>query len=629
MASISITTIPAKAIEPISIPQPILEETKPSLPLPREQTKDIQEELKNATTLTITPNLSNDFCVPPKQTIPTLPSPESQIDTVPNIDETARYEGDKLDQEGPLTSNKSGQWETINFESSFELICAVDRHINSGDVTLHGWQLDVNKELSHTKATQHKPHRFALCAANGSGKDAYVIAPFVIFFALTKIRSLTIITSSSGVQLTAQTENYIASMAHAINNLFSERIFKITRRFIKCLKSGSEIRLFATDEEGKAEGYHPLEPNAEMLIIVNEAKSVAPEIFRALSRCTGYNFWLNVSTPGEPYGDFYDSFCNWPNNRRVNAFDCPHLSIDHINETKRKYGEQSAIYRSQILALFTAIGGMVVISQDYLNRCIERSNKNLIKWTSGKRKKIGGDFAAGRDECAFCCVDGNKQIDKEYFVEKDTTETEDKFEKFIRKHGARSIKLDGNYGDVDIFADDGGLGHAIIDRLVKKGYNITRKLNQSRAYDTKQFGNHGAENWFNLARLIEECLFILALDLTDKEGDNKIYEQLAYRHYKKQETQGKITLESKVEARANGHVSPDRADALVLALSDTNIEDIEKAIKDSDKKEAGFTVAQIQEQKWSHYRNAYLESEKKESLRGNSLESLFNLKGIH
>lgn len=561
---------------------------------------------------------------------PSLPLPE--VD--PN---EGKYDGDKVDNSGPLPSNTSGNWETLGFESPLELIYAIDSTLREAtdNKTLHAWQIEVLEELAflgkpkEARPTLHKPHRFALCAANGSGKDQYIVAPFVIWFALTKIRSLTIITSSSGVQLTAQTENYIASLARSVNTFFGEPIFKITRRFIKCLKSGSEIRLFATDEAGKAEGYHPFSDysNAEMAIIVNEAKSVSPEIFGALSRCTGYNYWLNVSTPNEPIGDFYDSFSNWPNRRRVTAFDCPHIPVDHINELRRKYGEHSAIYRSQVLALFTSIGGSVVIDQDHLNRCIEVSKKGVTKPKRFGKVKIGIDTAAGRDENAATAIYGNEILPGLYFVEKDTTITEDKLHEWLNK-------MYQTYGkeNCEIFADDGGVSHGILDHLVKRGHVIYRVLNQTRAFDHKQFANRGTEMWYNVRRMIEECVLYLPMpDLNVKDShDHKLYHQLAYRHFKKNEISGRIALMSKSDEKSEGHASPDRADALALALSSVRFDDIEKAIKDTDKKESGYTFAQLNAMKFEEYRaNILNNGVASEYVKGYSLEALLAAKGIH
>jgi len=542
-----------------------------------------------------------------------------------------RYDGDKLDLSGPLESNKSGTWETLPFESPFELMYFFTPHLQQGIMPYHTWQIEVTEELAKAKPTSEHPYRFALCAANGSGKDSYVVAPFVIWFALTRIRSLTIITSSSGVQLTAQTENYIASLARTVNTYFGEPIFKITKRFIKCLKSGSEIRMFATDEEGKAEGYHPFPdyPNAEMAIIVNEAKTVKPEIFRALSRCTGYNYWLNVSTPNEPIGDFYHSFTTWKHARRVTAFDCPHISRDHIDEVRKQFGEHSSVYRSQILALFTSIGGSVVIDQDHLNRCIEHSRKLVTKPKTFGKVKIGLDTAAGRDENAMTVIHGNIILVEYclYFREKDTTLTEESLDRGLNRIYAKYGK-----DQCEIYADDGGVGHGILDHLVKRGHTINRVLNQSRAFVFKQYANRGTEMWYNIRRIIEECLLYLPLVIegkVDSDPEMLLYNQLAYRHFKKNETSGRIALMSKSEEKAEGHKSPDRADALALALSSTHFEEIEKALADTDKREAGYTFEQLQQMKFNNYRDAIMGiGAKSEPIKGNSLEALLMAKGL-
>ena len=556
-----------------------------------------------------------------KDTSSDTPLPEAAV-----VDSSTVYEGDRLDLEGPLKSNKSGRWETIDFSSPLELIYFFNPHLNEENAkqALHLWQIETSEQLAAAKPTDQTPYRFCLCAANGSGKDAYVIAPFVIWFALTKIRSLTIITSSSGVQLTAQTENYIASLARTVNSFFGEPIFKVTRRFIKCLKSGSEIRLFATDEAGKAEGYHPFpdHPGAEMAIIVNEAKSVQPEIFGALSRCTGYNYLLYVSTPGEPVGDFHDAFLHWSHTRRVTAFDCPHIPLDHINEIKRKYGEMSAIYRSQVLALFTTVGGQVVIDQDHLNKCIDLSLKGIIQPKKFGKVKIGLDASAGRDEFGCTGVHGNVIAYKLYFIEVDTTIAEEKVARWldhiIAVHGVDQVEING---------DDGGVGHAILDHLIKRGYKINRVLNQSRAMDFKQYANRGTELWYNLRRIVEECLIYLPLKTTHDPEDRKLYDQLSLRHFKNSQVSGRLTLASKKEEKSNGISSPDRADSLTLALAFTHFDDIQKEINAVKAKARGLTAEELHESMWGDamaYFNG--QGKVKEQVRGNSLEHLMRIK---
>lgn len=481
-----------------------------------------------------------------------------------------KYAADLTDE--TPTINSSGKWEKMDFKDPAALIEFFDDNIIDGLTTLHPWQVEISEALGGARPNQQHPYKLCLCACNGSGKDAFVIAPFVVWMALTKIRSLTIITSSSGVQLTAQTEGYIRSLAQKINEYFGELYFKINQRFIKCLKSGSEIRLFATDEEGKAEGYHPLEPGAEMAIIVNEAKSVKKEIFGALKRCTGFNYWLNVSTPGEPYGDFHYSFTKWPNSRHISTFDCPHLSSEERESDKQELGEHSALYRSKHLALFTSLGGQVIIPLELLNSIIERTASDLIpKLHQDWPLRIGIDLAAGGDETVITVVKGNCITNRIAFIQKDTMLAAD----IIEHHLKETIGVSLDYGQ--IYADDGGVGRGIIDNLIRKGWgNIHRIHNQSPATNKKEFGNAGAERWFRTKRILEEFLF--RLDNTDE----KFNKQISNRYYKQQGNQGRILLESKKEAKAEGRPSPDRADSFLLALTGLTIDDYLKTSKTKD-----------------------------------------------
>jgi hypothetical protein len=116
----------------------------------------------------------------------------------------------------------------------------------------------------------------------------------------------------------------------------------------------------------------------------------------------------------------------------------------------------------------------------------------------------------------------------------------------------------------NINVDDGGIGRGVIDQLHQKGWPVNRILNQSKSLIGHEYGNRGAELWFSFARLIQESV-ISGLK------DPLLIEQLSTRYYKRSEALGKLVLEGKKEAKAEGRKSPDRADALVLAFAGTDI----------------------------------------------------------
>jgi phage terminase large subunit len=478
-----------------------------------------------------------------------------------------KYDGDFVDNSGPL--EQTG-YRALEFPDPELFLNFYDEHINSGRVTLHPWQSEELEKIGVTKATAQHPYKFCLVTCNGSGKDAFIIAPTVVWFAASKIRSRCIITSSSGVQLTSQTEGYIKTLCQKVNEKHSCEIFRIRQRYIKCMLSGSEIRMFATDEAGKAEGYHPMDPDSEMMIVVNEGKSVSEEIHGALRRCTGYNYWLEISSPGEPIGYFYKAATSWHNVRYVDYTLCPHRSVEEIEEDKIELGETSALYRSKNLAMFTSTSDETVIPQDLVESILKDASNGTYKNNSfiDFKVRVGIDLAAGGDENVICFVLGNKCIKEVYFRETDTEISADKIAEILKDN---KIPKDYKY----ITADDGGVGHSIIDKLRKRGWNITRMMNQWAASNKKLYGNKGAELWYRAKRIIEERLFDLS-SLSEKTR-----QQLYTRHFKKVSTSSRLFLEAKKEAKAKGRPSPDRADAFILALSGLNVDDYLKHQSDS------------------------------------------------
>lgn len=458
-------------------------------------------------------------------------------------------------------------WKALDFESSVEMLATIDPNIREQKVILHKWQVEEAEKICFSKADSKHPFKYALCAANGSGKDAFVIAPLAVFFAVCNIKALIVITSASGVQLTNQTENYIRGIADKLNTwgrtVYGIDIVKVKQRHMVSLISGSQIVLFATDEEGKAEGYHPIEPGAKMLIIVNEAKSVSPEIFRALRRCTGFTHWVNVSTPGEPIGDFYDSFENWPNKRRVDYFDCPHQSPDEFEEDRRTLGEHSPLFRSKWLALFTFFGGKYVINTTKLYECRKKArlqNGGILPIKQDEPIRVGIDIAmsGNGDETCLSAFKGNKQIALRTMRHADATVIASEIESWLLELG---LKKD----HATIFADDGGSGRGVISIINRHGWNIRRVLNNTASKNKKAFRNRGAEIWYKFSRLVEACGVIL-------KDDEKLYKQLASRKYKESEAGiDKLTLESKRSMISQGLPSPDRADATVLAFADIDL----------------------------------------------------------
>jgi hypothetical protein len=451
----------------------------------------------------------------------------------------------------------------IPFDNPVAMLLVIDP-----EVKLHKWQFETLMMLAgyltpgdyktKTEINDKNPLRLAMAAANGSGKDRFIIAGANVWFAVSAVQNYGVITSSSFDQVKFQTEPHIKKLCDAINAKFG-RTFYSTQFHHQVKRFGSQIRLFATNEAGRAEGSHPY-GRGKMMLTMNEAKSLDPAIFDAMERCSGYSYWLEVSSPAGCSGHFYDSAKNatrYPAPltlnktyfRQVSQYECPHISQAHIDNLKEKYGEDSALFKSSVLAEFSDAESDNIIKASSVEICANATVPEI-----GNDIGIGLDLAAGGDENGCFVRKGNRVIHKFFFTQTDTTITADLIDTQLSTWKA---------GDYLFNADDGGVGHAIVDMLKRKGWNIRRRNNQSAAHSKREFSNLGAEMWYWMKRLIERKLIIIPSNIP------KLIYQLTNRyHLGLDQTQGRIALEPKSIARAKGHASPDRADAFVLCFMD-------------------------------------------------------------
>lgn len=445
----------------------------------------------------------------------------------------------------------------LEFESPFDFVSFFDVDIVKGHVTLYPWQQECLDMLAERDYTKEAPLEFALKAANGSGKDKYLIAPFACWLMCCFPKARCIITTSSGGQLSAQTEPYIRQLASKVNEFQGGGYITIQQRHITCKETGSEIQLFATDEGTKAEGFHPWMHNSKMALIVNEAKSVLPEIFEALTRCTGYSHNIMVSSPGGPVGDFYKYYISGiPLVKTVTAYDCHHITAHAINKAIVRYGKDSPLFRSMVLAEFAALDSLVAIKSEWLEHCYELGTPQAKLFTS-LGLFAGLDFSMGGDEIVLDIWHGNKELALIAFRLHKAQEIVERIVRELQRWNVPGDKVN---------ADDGGIGRPLIDLLHERRYYVNRILNQSSALDTRAFLNRGAEMYFNLGRIMQGGNLVFL-------KDQRREQQLTNRKYKQTSALGKFCLQSKAEARAEGQSSPDRGDATVLAFAGKSVED--------------------------------------------------------
>lgn len=405
---------------------------------------------------------------------------------------------------------------------------------------------------------------YGLPAANGSGKDQFIFAGFAIWWAVCGCKNRLIGTSFDSKQIKDQSEPSIKYLIDRFCAVFGQHWFRSVQGHHVCLETGSEIVLFATDDPGRAEGYHPW-PGGKMALVVNEAKNVPEAIFDAIRRCTGYSMFILISSPAGKSGTFYNNSLRGVRHpapcklnqwfyRHVSAHDCPHIPRSHIEEQISTMPEWWV--NSSINAEFSDADDAVIIPDYHLLALAQN-----LPPVQGDDIGIGLDTAGGVDENSCYVRKGNDVIHEFHFRQKDTTETSASIDAQLSpwKHL--------NY----IFnADDGGISQAITDNLVKLGWKVSRRRNQSPANNKSKFLNLGAESWWNLRMLIirkEIRLNLYNKDKTINPKYAKLLSQLTSRRLDgKESAQGKLKLEPKPEHKQRMRESPDRADALVLCF---------------------------------------------------------------
>ncbi len=400
-----------------------------------------------------------------------------------------------------------------------------------------------------------KLHQLCIVAANGSGKSQFVLAPCIVWFAMSFDMALAYVTSASAHQLDTQTERYIDYLIDCVNAAHRGELgfdpWERVKRKKRFLPTDGIVDLIATDEGGKAEGKHPRRPNAEFCIFVDEGKSITQEIYGALERCNGSTRKLSVSSPGGTSGEFYVIATTpevgwWV--RKVTYKDCPHIREEEVQAAITKYGLHDPLVRSMYFAEFSADDASIVLSKYLIDTC--------RKYYAGKKldgyNRMGLDLSGGGDEAVASIWDGNFMVAQYTYRLSQTHILVGEILGLTEKY---------NISDHHVWADDGGIGKGILGNFADRGHEFNRVNFGSKAYDTTRYLNRGTELWFNFKMYVEH-------NYIGFYNDSQLFSQLSNRYFKISQGTGKLMLEPKQEAKKKGRPSPDRADACVLAWAD-------------------------------------------------------------
>jgi hypothetical protein len=412
-------------------------------------------------------------------------------------------------------------------------------------IKLYDWQRAVLRDLAKEQS------RVALRAANGSGKTSTVIASILLWHCFCFKRSISVTTAGVFRQVESQLwpslRNYVARLGGGWDVTSGEI------RYTDPQGDTSRIIGYSATDPGRAEGWHAEDHTKHpLLMVVDEAKSVADPLFEAISRCQPTRL-LIASSPGGTSGAFYRAFTKEANmwkTHAVAAKDCPHIPQIQIDEVIQRYGEKHPLTRSMIYGEFVDIGAeSLVISLTQIQNC-----QNSPPDYKPAERVAGVDFAAGGDCNVLCVRDGNKVLPMVAWRERDTMSAVGRFIVEFKKAGLKPE---------NIYADASGLGMVMCDALAEAGWDVNRVNFGSTPYDPDAYTNRAAEMWYGMSKKIEACEIILP-------EDDDLIAQLTCRRTTTN-SKGKLGVESKDSMRSRGIASPDRADALALCLDGGNL----------------------------------------------------------
>jgi len=325
---------------------------------------------------------------------------------------------------------------------------------------------------------------------------------------------------------------------------------------------GGEAFALASDNSALIEGAHA----EQLLYVFDEAKTIPYPTWDSAEGAfsIGECYWMAFSTPGEPLGQFYDIHARKPGYedwwarhiKKEEAIAAGRISRAWVEQRKKQWGEESAVYQNRVEGEFASSAGDGVIPLAWIEQAVTRWHKWVEAGKAGLFNAVGVDVARqGEDKTVLALRFGNAIATLRKYSQQDTMRTADQVRRVLVK-----------YRSHDAIIDVIGLGAGVVDRLRQQGmrvtaFNASEKSEKLDSSGELGFSNKRSAAWWNLREMLDPTSEA-RVALPD---DDELIGDLAAPHWREM-SGGRVQVESKREIIKRLGRSPDCGDAVVMAF---------------------------------------------------------------
>jgi hypothetical protein len=411
---------------------------------------------------------------------------------------------------------------------------------------------EYQKEIMHAVATHP---RVAVRSSHKTGKS-FCATALALWWASEKPNGRVVLTATTNPQIRNILWKELKRLSYGRGFPVPAELPGIGMQW----PDGREIIGFSTKESERMAGIS----GSDLLFIVDEASGVTENIFEAIegNRAGGAHILL-IGNPTRPSGTFYDAFHSKTEfyktfhvtGHDASEYDIPGLATSAwIDEKLAEWGEYSPMYQVRCMGNFASSHETTVVPLSLVSEAVEAYEHTPSPRVN--QLSVGVDPARfGDDDACIVVRRGNKVLEIATASQLDNVELAGWVVDVVKRHQKGSdqpalCKIDAI-----------GVGSGVVDTLIHSAPQELIKVVDVQcsqtANDDESYYNLRTQLWFGISEWLKDGGVI--------PEDDKLCADMVSANYDF-DARGRYRVEKKSEIKRRLGRSPDRADALALAI---------------------------------------------------------------